>query len=182
MTKTIPLSQGKVALVSDEDHEWLNQWKWSALEGRTTWYAVRHDYSIDPPDFLYMHRVIVRPLPSLTVNHLNDDGLDNQRGNLQVLTIREHRSRHNRARWQERGKRLRWFGGQLKLIRLARDLTQEELGQMAGISHATISQLERNGYVPRDKTMQKLKQALRWPRDADVAFEILMGETGAEPA
>lgn len=176
MTKTIPLSQGKVALVDDQDFEWLSQWKWTALKSRTTWYAIRHDYSAEPPSFLYMHRVIMRPLPHLAVTHVNDNGLDNQRSNLQVLTRQEHRSYHNRVRWQERRKRLRWFGGQLRLIRLARGLTQEELGQLAGINHATISQLEHRGGTPQDKTMQKLKAALEWPDDADVAFMILMGE------
>ena len=26
--KTILLSKGKVAIVNDEDYEWLSQWKW----------------------------------------------------------------------------------------------------------------------------------------------------------
>jgi hypothetical protein len=36
MTKEIELTQGKVALVDDEDFEWLSQWKWQAsVAGKT---------------------------------------------------------------------------------------------------------------------------------------------------
>ena len=37
--KSIQLTQGKVALVDDADYEYLNQWKWHTLNGRSTDYA-----------------------------------------------------------------------------------------------------------------------------------------------
>ena len=30
MTKEISLTQDQVALIDDEDYEWINQWKWHA--------------------------------------------------------------------------------------------------------------------------------------------------------
>lgn len=33
--KTLPLTKGQVAFVDDEDFEFLNQWKWSAVKGNT---------------------------------------------------------------------------------------------------------------------------------------------------
>lgn len=30
MIKTIALTKGKVALVDDDDYDWINQWKWNA--------------------------------------------------------------------------------------------------------------------------------------------------------
>lgn len=39
--KTIQLTQGKIAMVDDEDFERLNQYKWYALKSRNTYYAVQ---------------------------------------------------------------------------------------------------------------------------------------------
>ena len=41
MTREIPLSQGKVALVDDADYDWLNQWNWFVEIGKHTNYVMR---------------------------------------------------------------------------------------------------------------------------------------------
>lgn len=80
--KEIPLTQGKVALVDDEDFEYLNQFKWCALRGRNVWYAVRAGES----SLIYMHRLILRLAGDLDGDHRDGDGLNNQRGNLRIST------------------------------------------------------------------------------------------------
>jgi len=88
MTKTIPLTQGKVTLVDDEDFEWLNQWKWYHDKG----YAARETASRGKPQRkrIAMHRLIVDPPPGMETDHRNGDGLDNRRCNLRTCTHKQN--------------------------------------------------------------------------------------------
>lgn len=81
--KEIPLTQGKVTLVDDEDYEYLIQWKWYALKNKATVYAVR---TVRRGVLLYMHREIMKPLGNDVVDHINFNGLDNQKHNLRTCT------------------------------------------------------------------------------------------------
>jgi hypothetical protein len=82
MTKSIPLAQGKFALVDDEDFDYLNQWKWSYSDG----YAVRTAYSKDPKKTkrIKMHRVINNTPDGMSTDHINGDTLYNLRSNLRT--------------------------------------------------------------------------------------------------
>jgi len=91
--KEIPLSQGKVALVDDEDYEWLMQWKWHAKICGKTWYAERSIRKGLITTKTYMHRLILSTPKGFETDHRNHDGLDNRRDNLRVCTASENR--HN---------------------------------------------------------------------------------------
>lgn len=76
MTKEIPLTQGKVALVDDEDYEWLNEYNWH-FEGR---YAASRDKDRNK---LYMHKAVLKDIEKgNVVDHINRDKLDNRKSNL----------------------------------------------------------------------------------------------------
>lgn len=85
MTKEIQLTQGKVALVDDEDFEWLNQWKWHAHERHNIFYAVCSS-RIDGKVSKKMHRQILNPGNDLQVDHIDGNGLNNQRINLRLCS------------------------------------------------------------------------------------------------
>ncbi len=91
--KQILLTQGKVALVDDEDFEWLNQYKWRVEIGARTSYAKR---GVDDPSkarrtTLAMHRLILGLTDSKTqVDHIDHNGLNNQRNNLRVVTKQQN--------------------------------------------------------------------------------------------
>jgi hypothetical protein len=82
--KIIQLTQGKSTAVSDEDFDFLDQFKWCAKKcGGNKFYAVRRGSN---RMMLYMHKVIL-DLPSGSEgDHINGDSLDNQRGNLRPAT------------------------------------------------------------------------------------------------
>jgi len=88
--KEIKLTQGKVALVDDEDYEYLNQWKWCAHRSRKTYYATRHIKG-DNGKMISIHRVIMDTPIGMEVDHLDGNGLNNQRHNLRNCTFGENR-------------------------------------------------------------------------------------------
>lgn len=88
--KTIELTQGKVALVDDENFEKLNQYKWCVFKPGTVFYAVRNTRGVNPRRLIYMHRIITNAPESMAVDHINGNGLDNCKSNLRVVTRRQN--------------------------------------------------------------------------------------------
>ncbi len=88
--KTIPLTQGKVAVVDDADYDRLIGWKWFAAKGHRSWYAMRCRSSGDGPGphCIQMHREILKAPPGLEAGHISGDGLDNRRSNLRLANRR----------------------------------------------------------------------------------------------
>lgn len=80
MPTEIPLSRGLVTIVDDEDAAWLGRHKWSAQAARGgRFYAIR-GYGI------LMHRLILQPPEGFHCDHIDNDGLNNQRSNLRLVT------------------------------------------------------------------------------------------------
>lgn len=100
----IPLTQGRVALVDDADAmSLLARRPWRAIHKGGKWYAARGQSPV-----IYMHREILPVGLGLTVDHINGDGLDNQRLNLRPATQQQQTwnrapARHKRFKgvhWQ----------------------------------------------------------------------------------
>jgi len=90
--KEIILTQGKVALVDDEDYERLNQHKWSADKNGNTFYARRMSPTVNGKrhGILMHHEIIGYPQKGFEVDHKNGDGLRNLRSNLRHITHRQN--------------------------------------------------------------------------------------------
>lgn len=85
--RTIPLTQGRVALVDDEDFEMLSHWRWCASgNGYASAYT---GGGRSCPRFAYMHRMIMLPDPDQQIDHITGDRLDNRRCNLRLATFSE---------------------------------------------------------------------------------------------
>lgn len=95
--KEILLTQGKVAIVDDEDFEYLNQWKWQYMSG----YARKGRWNNGVKKFFLMHRFILGLTCSYKekeVDHINGNGLDNRRCNLRVATKSQNRCNSSKPR------------------------------------------------------------------------------------
>jgi len=82
MSKTIELSQGYVAIVDDEDYEYLSQSNWHARNTPNGVYAVSNRNGTT----IQMHRIILNAPKNLMVDHRDRNGLNNTRGNLRLST------------------------------------------------------------------------------------------------
>lgn len=90
--KEIPLTQGKVALVDDEDYDYLMQWKWNVTNPyKNIWYARRTvNLGNNRYKTILMHRVILNIDNNALCDHKDHDGLNNQKDNLRSCTEKEN--------------------------------------------------------------------------------------------
>ncbi len=118
--RQIPLTQGKFALVDDANYDWLKKRKWKAVQRRHTFYAeckVRMANGKQRTEG--MHRLILglQPTDELETDHIDGDGLNNQRSNLRACTVmqnqqsrRKHKvgtSKYKGAFWHRRDRKWR---------------------------------------------------------------------------
>lgn len=134
--KEIPLTRGYVALVDDEDFEWLSQWKWCVHFGGTKYgkpYAMRRsgDHT------MRIHRLVMGCTKGdgRHIDHINGNSLDNRRSNLRDCTPSQngenaHANRKGSSRFkgvsQDRGRWRARIRVKRKLYSLGHFDTEEE--------------------------------------------------------
>ena len=89
MSKKIPLTKGKSAIVDNNDYDILAKYSWYSNESSTTPYAYRSRWisgenrSVEIP----MHHVVMNCVGrGEEVDHINGNGLDNRKENLRFVT------------------------------------------------------------------------------------------------
>lgn len=93
--KKIKLTQGKFALVDNEDFEVLSNYSWVYSPDKKTGYAhttVRLD---GKRTTVKMHRMIMSAKKGLQIDHINHNGLDNRRSNLRECTQSQNQANMN---------------------------------------------------------------------------------------
>ncbi len=87
MAKQIALTQGKFAIVDDEDYERIKSQKWNYSSG---------GYAVSPLG--RMHRVILNCSIGFEIDHINRDKLDNRKENLRVCS--RHENNANKGKYK----------------------------------------------------------------------------------
>jgi len=111
--KEIVLTQNKVALVDDDDYNWLSRWRWHACRYGGLWYAMRNSRENGKWRKILMHRVILGDKVAEITDHKDRNGLNNQRSNLRPCTRSQNTAnsqRKSRAGFKgvEQKSRNRW--------------------------------------------------------------------------
>jgi hypothetical protein len=90
-------NKGKyVALVDDEDYEYLNQFKWRAVKDYNTFYASRSIMVNGLRKDIKMHRLIMNVSdPKILIDHFYGNGINNQRYNLRICDNKQNQQNAN---------------------------------------------------------------------------------------
>jgi hypothetical protein len=88
----ILLSRGLFAIVDEEDYERLSKYNWCANVNHRTVYADRADFTDGKKATVKMHREILglKRGDKRVVDHINHNGVDNRKCNLQIITHAEN--------------------------------------------------------------------------------------------
>jgi hypothetical protein len=82
--KKIKLTQGKFALVDDCDYDYLIQWNWHTHTSGRSSYARTDRYQPDRHR-VFMHTIVIERMGLKgRVDHIDGNGLDDQRSNLRL--------------------------------------------------------------------------------------------------
>jgi hypothetical protein len=84
--KIIKLTKGFIALVDDNDFDWLDQFHWYAEKHKETYYVRTRKKINQGMISTYMHRIILNTPINMKVDHEDHNGLNNQRNNIRICT------------------------------------------------------------------------------------------------
>ncbi len=93
--KRIPLSQGKFAIVDDEDYDWLSKYKWNLCGEEGRYYGKRSGPRNGKGNqtTIMLHREILglSPGDSIYADHIDHDTLNCRKANLRICTASQNR-------------------------------------------------------------------------------------------
>lgn len=89
--KEIKLTQGRIALVDDEDCIEISKYKWMFNNGYASrQITISYVDGRQKQSRVYMHRVIVGHHPTLHIDHIDGNPLNNQKYNLRLVTAAQN--------------------------------------------------------------------------------------------
>jgi len=96
--KEIPLTQGKVALIDDEDFVLIKSHKWHAHFDGRNWYSITNIKDNRKRTTLRMHRLILDAKYGEEIDHRDGNGLNNTRANLRFCTNNQNQANRRKRK------------------------------------------------------------------------------------
>jgi len=98
--KRIELTRGKYALIDNEQYDLISLFRWCYVPA-CRGYAVVKLYICGKQYQIYMHRLVMNAIEGVSVDHIDGNGLNNQKSNLRICTHQENimnqKKQENRA-------------------------------------------------------------------------------------
>jgi hypothetical protein len=89
--KTVELVGGKgTAMVDDEDYEQVYRYSWWLNSPRNSQYAITQITVEGHRKTEMMHRLILQPPDNMVIDHIDGNGLNNQKSNLRLATVQQN--------------------------------------------------------------------------------------------
>jgi hypothetical protein len=158
MAREIPLTHGTVAIVDDEDFEFVNahEWQLTRLRYATTGYA----YS--PTAHKQMAHLLMSPPKGTGVDHANGNGLDNRRCNLRICS--RSQNCQNRRK-QQRPASSRFKGVQRKASKWLATITAE--GRFYYVGTFKVEEDAARAYDDAARRLHGKFACVNFPRDGE---------------
>lgn len=113
MLVEISLTKNQKAIIDAEDYRRIWEHSWSAIKGRSTWYARAWINGKDT----YLHRFITTAPSDVLIDHVNGNGLDNRKNNLRFCTSSQNHANGNFRGGKSKYKGVHWHSGPKKIKR-----------------------------------------------------------------
>lgn len=88
--KEIKLTHGFVAMVDDEDYEFVNQTKWSVSKSGNNFYAKGWRMVNGKMRSVRLHQLIIGVFDGSKIDHIDHDGLNCQKSNMRKCTHQQN--------------------------------------------------------------------------------------------
>jgi len=102
--KEIPLTQGYIAIVDDEDCANVSMYSWRIHKNKNRNGEITHTYAASTktddgkPTTIFMHRLVCGDKSyGMQVIHIDDNGLNNQKENLIICTAKQRSQRNKKG-------------------------------------------------------------------------------------
>jgi len=91
---TLIACSSRTVVIDSEDANRITPYKWYVRRTRYNCYAYRKKTAASGSFMVWMHRQIMHCPNNMVVHHINRNGLDNRKENLELMTEKAHAQLH----------------------------------------------------------------------------------------
>lgn len=100
----------QIVQIDDEDFDLVSKYKWRLSKGKYTYYVITHNKVDNKDTTLYLHRLVFGNSDKNSIDHIDGNGLNNQKNNLRICTYTQNnRNRNSCINSSSKYKGVSWY-------------------------------------------------------------------------